>query len=144
MPPVRPIHADFLRLLERKEAPLVELYIAVRDMVLARQPEANELLYHTHALTSVYSISDKLGDAYCMIPIYTGHLHLGFNKGTLLKDPKQLLQGTGKLIRHIPITSINDLKDRAIPALVDKAAAFALADMERPTKVKGHTINKIA
>lgn len=122
----------------------MELYIAVRDMVLARQPEANELLYHTHALTSVYSVSDKLGDAFCMIPIYTAHLHLGFNKGTLLKDPKQLLQGTGKLIRHFPITSINDMKDRTIPALVDEAAAFALADMDRPTKVKGLTINKIA
>lgn len=60
--------------------------------------ESVELNYHTHALTSVYSVSKKLGDAFYMIPIYTNHLNLGFNKGTLLNDTSKLLRGTGKLI----------------------------------------------
>lgn len=55
----------------------------------------------TLTLTAVFSISDKLSDTFCMLPIYTNHLNLGFNKGTLLKDPKQIIDGTGNLIRHI-------------------------------------------
>ena len=106
-------------------------------------PACNELLYHTHALTSVYSISEKLGDAFCMIPIYTKHMNLGFNKGTLLDDPKELLQGTGKLIRHIPLTSPQDYRNTGVKALINEAIAFSLNDMDKETKSKGMTISKI-
>ncbi|MFM9911810.1 MAG: hypothetical protein ACKVOW_21000 [Chitinophagaceae bacterium] len=87
----RPIHPDFLSLLELKDRKLIELFKGLRLMILDIHPSSNELLYHTHALTAVFSISEKLGDAFCMIPIYTNHLNLGFNKGTLLKDPHNLL-----------------------------------------------------
>lgn len=139
----RPLHPDFLHHLERKEQALISLYHDLRTFILELHPDANELLYHTHALTSVYSISEKLGEAYCMIPIYTAHLNLGFNKGTLLKDPHHLLQGTGNLIRHIPITKPSDYRNAKVKALVKEAVAFAIADMEKPSKSKGMTISKI-
>jgi hypothetical protein len=140
----RPIHSDFLRLLERKDQALIDLYTDLRAFMLDLHPEANELLYHTHALTSVYSITEKLGDTYCMLPIYTAHLNLGFNKGTLLKDPHKLLQGTGNLIRHIPISKPGDYRNAKVKALVKEAAAFAIADLDAPTKAQGRTISKIA
>jgi len=129
--------------LERKEQALISLYLDLRVFILELYPDANELLYHTHALTSVYAISDKLGDAYCMIPVYTAHLNLGFNKGTLLKDPHQLLQGKGNLIRHIPISKPRDYRNAKVKALVKEAVAFAIADMDKPTQIKRMTISKI-
>ena len=75
----RPLHSDFRFLLELKEKSLINLYTGLREFILDLNPDANELLYHTHALTSVYSISEKLADAYCLIPIYTNHLNLGFS-----------------------------------------------------------------
>jgi hypothetical protein len=140
----RPIYSDFLRLLERKDQALIDLYTDLRAFMLDLHPEANEVLYHTHALTSVYSITEKLGDTYCMLPIYTAHLNLGFNKGTLLKDPHKLLQGTGNLIRHIPISKPGDYRNAKVKALVKEAAAFAIADLDAPTKAQGRTISKIA
>jgi hypothetical protein len=101
------------------------------------------MLYHTHALTSVFSISDKLGDAFCMIPIYTNHLNLGFNKGTLIKDPHKLLKGTGNLIRHIPITATTDYRNKKVKDLVKSAVDFAIMDMEKDSKSIGQTISKI-
>lgn len=139
----RPLPPGFLVHLDRKEQALIELYTDLREFLLELHPDANELLYHTHALTSVYSISEKLGDAYCMIPIYTAHLNLGFNKGTLLKDPHELLHGTGNLIRHIPITKPEDYRNAKVKALVKEAVAFAIADMDKPTKSKGMSISKI-
>ncbi len=139
----RPVHADFYNLLKYKDEALIGLYTDIRDFVLSLHPEANEILYHTHALTSVYSVSDKLGDAYCMIPIYTNHLNLGFNKGTLLPDPHILLQGTGNLIRHIPVRSPEDYRNAAVEQLIKAAIELSLAERGKPSKVSGKVISKI-
>ncbi len=139
----RPIHDDFQYYLELKDQELIDLYSDLREYILDLYPESNELLYHTHALTSVYSISEKLSDAFCMIPIYTNHLNLGFNKGTLLKDPDQLLKGTGKLIRHVEVKQKDDYRNPKVTALIQEAIDFAISDMDKPTKATGKTISKI-
>lgn len=140
---VREIHPDFNHFLGFKESPLIELFSDLRQYVLKLYPEANELLYHTHALTSVYTISEKLSDGFCMIPIYTNHLNLGFHKGTLLDDPQSLLQGTGKLIRHIPVKTTSDYTNKHVKTLIQTAIQWAQDDMNKPTKVVGQTISKI-
>jgi hypothetical protein len=126
-----------------KEPGLIELFTDLRDFVLEICPDANELLYHTHALTAVFSISEKLSDAFCMLPIYTNHVNLGFNKGTLLKDPHGLLTGTGNLIRHIDVAQPEDYRNPEVAALVREAAEFEVNDMDRPTKSVAETISKI-
>lgn len=143
MKTARPIHPDFGLLLEQKEQALIDLFCDLRSYILELYPDSNEMLYHTHALTAVFSISDKLSDAFCMLPIYTNHLNLGFNKGTLLKDPHQLLTGTGNLIRHIDVKKPADYRNPKVKALIKEAIDFAIKDMAKPTKVKGMTISKI-
>ncbi|MDT0558265.1 DUF1801 domain-containing protein [Ichthyenterobacterium sp. W332] len=139
----RNIHADFLNVLKYKDQELIDLYIGLRDYILSLYPESIELLYHTHALTSVYSTSEKLGDAFCMIPIYTNHLNLGFNKGTLLNDETKLLQGTGKLIRHIPILKPEDYRNSNVQQLITSAIELSLTDRNHAPKNTGITISKI-
>jgi len=139
----RKIHPHFLYLLELKEQKLIDLFKDLRGFILDIHPDSNELLYHTHALTAVFSISDKLTDAFCMLPIYTNHLNLGFNKGTLLKDPNKLLTGTGNLIRHIPVESPQDYRNKRVKDLIKSAVDFAIADMDKPTQSIGKTISKI-
>lgn len=140
---VRKIHPDFLYLLELKEQKVIDLFKDLRAYVLEIYPDSNELLYHTHALTSVLSISDKLSDAFCMLPIYTNHLNLGFNKGTLIHDPHKLLTGTGNLIRHIPVATPKDYRNKKVKDLIHSAVDFAIKDMDKPTKSIGETISKI-
>lgn len=137
------IHPHFRYWLDMKEQPLIDLYIDLRSFLLGLYPESNELLYHTHALTSVYSISEKLSDGFCMIPIYSNHINLGFHKGTLLDDPEDLLKGTGKLIRHIPIRSKEDYRNEDVEKLIKAAIDFSIADMDKPTESKGTVISKI-
>lgn len=139
----RPIHPDFQLFLDIKDQELIELFTDLRQYILELYPDCNELLYHTHALTAVFSISEKLSDAFCMLPIYTNHFNLGFNKGTLLKDPNQLLTGTGKLIRHIDVKKPNDYRNPKVTALIQEAIDFAIKDMDKPTKSIGKTISKI-
>lgn len=143
MKTLRPIHKDFQNLLDLKDKELVALFSDLRAFILELHPDSNELLYHTHALTAVFSISEKLGDAFCMLPIYTNHLNLGFNKGTRLKDPHGLLTGTGNLIRHIDVKKPADYRNPKVKALIKEAIAFAIKDMDKPTKTTGTTISKI-
>jgi Domain of unknown function (DU1801) len=139
----RPIHPDFQAFLDFKSQEVVELFVDLRDYILTLCTDCNELIYQTHALTAVFSISDKLSDAFCMLPIYTNHLNLGFNKGTLLKDPNKLLTGTGNLIRHIDIKETADYRNPKVKALIQEAIDFAIRDMDKPTKSFGKTISKI-
>ena len=139
----RPIHPDFQFFLDLKDQEVIELFIDLRKYILELYPDCNELLYHTHALTAVFSISEKLSDAFCMLPIYTNHFNLGFNKGTLLRDPNQLLTGTGKLIRHIDVKKPSDYRNPKVTALIQEAIDFSIKDMDKPTKSIGKTISKI-
>ncbi len=139
----RPIHPDFERLLSFKETQLINLFADLRAFILELYPQSNELLYHTHALTAVFSISEKLSDAFCMLPIYTNHVNLGFNKGTLLKDLHQLLTGTGNLIRHIDVQQPTDYRNPKVQDLIQEAIDFAIKDMDKPSKYVAQTISKI-
>lgn len=143
MDKLRKIHPDFLFLLEQKDQKIIDLFKDARAYLLEIYPDSNEILYHTHALTAVFSISEKLEDAYCMLPIYTKHMNLGFNKGRLLKDSHKLLAGTGNLIRHIPIDTPKDYRNKKVKDLIKSAVDFAIADMDKPTKSVGKTISKI-
>lgn len=139
----RAIHPDFLTLLKLKGPVLVEIFTDLRAFVMDIYPDCYELLYHTHALTAVFSITEKLSDAYCMLPVYTNHVNLGFNKGTLLVDPHKLLQGTGKLIRHIPVISYRDYRTNKVKALISSAIDLAKKDYENIARGNGKTISKI-
>jgi hypothetical protein len=143
MKATRPIHPDFQFHLDFKDQEIIDLFTDLREYILELYPDSNELDYHTHALTAVFSISDKLSDAFCMLPIYTNHLNLGFNKGTLLKDPNKLLTGTGNLIRHVDVKKTSDYRNPKVKALIQEAIDFANKDMDKPTKSIGQTISKI-
>ncbi len=139
----RPIHPDFQLFLDLKDQQLIDLFTDLREYILELYPDCNELVYHTHALTAVFSISDKLSDAFCMLPIYTSHLNLGFNKGTLLNDPNKLLTGTGNLIRHIAVKKISDYRNTKVKELIQEAIEFSIKEMDKPTKSIRKTISKI-
>jgi hypothetical protein len=143
MPPHREIHPDFLFYLREKDQDLIDLFADLRQFLLEIYPDSNELLYHTHALTNVFSLTPKLGDAFCHIPVYTKHLNLGFNKGAALDDPDQLLQGTGKWIRHIPVSSPEDYRNEPTEKLVRAAIALGEEDLDKPGPIKGKVISKI-
>lgn len=122
---------------------IVALFTDLRQFVLDLAPQSNELLYHTHALTAVFSVSEKLSDAFCMLPIYTNHVNLGFNKGTRIADPHRLLTGARTLIRHVPVATPSDYRNAPIRELVRAAWHFATEDLDTPTKYVGQTISKI-
>jgi hypothetical protein len=58
---------------------------------------------------------------FCYLHRTKNHVTIGFQQGASLKDPKSLLEGTGKDMRHIKITDAGDIDRSAILHLVQQA-----------------------
>jgi hypothetical protein len=53
-----------------------------------------------------------------------GYVQFGFFRGASLKDPKGLLEGNGKYVRHVKVHDPSEIDERAFAALLQQAAHF--------------------
>ena len=56
--------------------------------------------------------------------LFKNHMNLGFSYGADLPDPQNLLEGAGKLLRHIKITSSDQLEMPALRRLLAAASQY--------------------
>jgi len=81
-----------------------------------RMPGAHEFIYHNAV---GYSVSDSPFDRICYIaPQRKGYVNLGFFFGAGLPDPKKLLIGDGKRLRHVKIWHVEEAKNPALAKLI--------------------------
>ena len=110
--------------LEAYDPAIARLYLAARKFVLEAAPDANELIYDAYnAVTTAYSFTESLGEAYCHVAAYRGYVNLGFNRGAGLPDPDRILVGKGARIRHVRIASPADLGRPDVRSLLRAAVA---------------------
>lgn len=64
----------------------------------------------------------KMSEHFCYIAVLKERINLGFYYGSDLSDPEDLLEGTGKKLRHIKITSPEQLANPAVRKLVVDAS----------------------
>ena len=50
------------------------------------------------------------------------HVQFGFFAGAALKDPRRLLRGEGKFVRHIRVATATDIDDKAFATLLKQAS----------------------
>lgn len=58
---------------------------------------------------------------------YPKHVDIGFWRGTELEDPKKVLTGDGERMRHIKITSVDDIPADALREMVKEAVKLNTA-----------------
>ena len=58
----------------------------------------------------------------CLFMVGKNHVTFGFLRGTALPDPANLLEGTGKNLRHVKLRSMEDLRRPALKKLILVAA----------------------
>lgn len=54
---------------------------------------------------------------------YSHHLNLGFCRGAFLADPRGLLEGSGKGLRHVKVRTVEQARSPDLAALIRRAAA---------------------
>ena len=74
-----------------------------------------ELLHDGHPTACV-------GDAaFAYVNAFKAHVNVGFFRGTEIADPKGLLEGTGKFMRHVKLSPKRDLDTAALMNLIKTA-----------------------
>jgi hypothetical protein len=86
--------------------------------------DVRELLHDGHPTACV-------GDAaFGYVNAFKAHVNVGFFRGAELADPRGLLEGTGKVMRHVKLSPERNLDAGALTKLIETA----YADMKRRTK----------
>jgi hypothetical protein len=77
--------------------------------------DVRELLHDGHPTACV-------GDAaFGYVNAFKAHINVGFFRGAELADPKKLLEGTGKFMRHVKLSSEREVDPVALRKLIETA-----------------------
>ena len=117
-------------LLRNRTEEVVKIALSARKAVLKVAGHCSELIYETYCISDAFSYSGKQGQGFIHIATYAGHVNLGFDRGAELEDPDKLLEGTGKLIRHIRLNSMSDVKKPSTVRLIEQAVQQGLTMAE--------------
>ena len=106
----RPPDPQLLAFLEAYDRHIVDLALALREIILEEVPDASESIYQVYTVAIWFGFSEKMKDMFCYITTNARHINLGFPRGSTLPDPNRVLEGDGKTMRHIKFASERDLE----------------------------------
>lgn len=101
----RPPDRQLCTFLSAYDRPVAELALALREILLEEAPEAQEKAFGNHPSAVWFGFGPKMNDMFCYIATASRHVNLGFCRGASLPDPKHVLEGQGKTMRHIKFRS---------------------------------------
>ena len=86
--------------------------------------DVRELLHDGHPTTCV-------GDAaFAYVNAFRAHVNVGFFRGAEIADPRGLLEGTGRFMRHVKLRSGTATNAAALSTLIEAAYADIKARVE--------------
>jgi uncharacterized protein YdeI (YjbR/CyaY-like superfamily) len=106
---------DLEKYMKGNSEEIIELFYQVRSFILKSDKRYTEAFKWSHPC---YFIEGRL--IHYLSPA-SKHLTFGFWQGAEMKDPKGLLEGTGKNMRHVKIYSISDCKNKDLQNLMEEA-----------------------
>jgi len=118
-------------LMQDRSGEVVDAALAARKAILKSAGECSDIIYETYCISNAFSFTGKQGQGFIHIATYANHVNIGFDRGTELEDPEGLLKGTGKLIRHIRLNTVSDVKQDAIIRLIEAAVEQGRAMAEK-------------
>ena len=112
---------DVQELLANYSPAVRELALQLRKLVRGLMPGAEEKVYAGWK-TIGYSVGGGMKGQFCSISPAKDHVKLFLTRGVELDDPGRLLEGTGKGLRHIKITTPEAVNKQEVKALIEAAA----------------------
>jgi hypothetical protein len=99
----RPPDPQLLGFLEAYDRQISGLALALREIILEEAPDASESIYQVYTVAIWFGFSEKMRDMFCYVATNAKHVNLGFPRGAALLDPNRVLEGDGKMMRHIRV-----------------------------------------
>ena len=127
--------AELLEFLHRYPSAIQSLTLGARKVIHEEVAPCHEHVFNMpRTVVLAYSATGKvIADGVCVVTAWRQHVTLGFSRGVDLADPKGILQGAGKAMRHIRLTSLDDLGRQEIRALLREARKNAGITRKRGT-----------
>ena len=91
-----------------------DLVQETRKVIYSVLPKASERVMYGGILFAA-------PEQFCGVFAYTEHVSIEFSRGCDLTDPYHVLEGSGKLRRHIKVHVIADLKAKHVRAYIKQA-----------------------
>jgi len=121
-------------LLEPYSPEIQKLALATRAFVLRLIPKAMEMV-DTKSKVIGFGFGTGYKDMICTLMPAKTWVTLGIGWGSELPDPHKLLEGSGKVHRHVKLKNQSDLKVPALGALL-KAGLARWESKSRPAQSK--------
>ena len=119
-----------------KQQPGVLGEIAERwfEVMRACGDDVREVLHDGHPTACVADA------AFAYVNAFTAHVNVGFFRGAEIADPKGLLEGTGRLMRHVKIHPWREVDSASLSRLVETA----YTDMKARVRAKSLPVGQTA
>ncbi len=102
--------------------PVRDLALRTRALIREVLPDVVEVPWPRQKTVGFGVGPKKMSEHFCYVAVLPDRVNLGFNYGSELPDPEGLLQGTGRLFRHVKIASPRDLENPALRRLLEVAS----------------------
>ena len=98
------------------------LVLAARDSLAAALPGSEETLDESARVIG-YGYGPGYKGLVCTLILSQTGAKIGIAHGAALPDPKHLMEGKGKVHRHVPLQTTADLKQPGLTSLIKTALA---------------------
>ncbi len=123
--------AQFEQVIDGFSKPVQSLARETRKLIHRILPEVVEVAWVQQKNIGFGTGIKKNTEHFCWLMPATKHVTLGFNYGAELPDPAQLLEGNGKLFRHIKISSAEQLKNSELLKLLRFSSTYRMPAVRR-------------
>ena len=114
---------DFQRIISDYPEEIQTLSLQVRSKIFHILPQTIEVVWERQKIAGYGTGPKKMTEHFSWIQPAKKHVTLGFNYGAELPDPNALLEGTGKMFRHVKVRSQLQLEDQALTDLLTYATS---------------------
>ncbi len=98
---------------------------ALRKVVRALRIFVKEIVPGVRETVNAWGVPTfEAPDPFCFYMVGKHHVTFGFHYATSLVVPQGLLEGTGKNIRHVKLSKVEDLERKSLRELVQAAARW--------------------
>lgn len=117
-----PANTAFQEIIRLATPEIQELALQTRKLIYVLLTDVVEVIWREQCIAGYGVGPRKMSEQYCYISVHKKHVNLGFYYGADLPDPESLLRGQGKLMRHVKITSLQQLQNPALGQLIMQAS----------------------
>lgn len=107
-------HGTFEQALSGSSSQVKEVAGRLRAMIIDVYPEVVEVPWPKQRIIGYGVGPKKMSEHFCYIGVFKKHVNLGFYYGADLPDPRGLLEGTGKNLRHIKVKNGEEVDQPAL------------------------------